>query len=105
MHQLAEVVWKRRQRREEEKLKVDWRREEGRRREAKKGKIRRGLERRGGLGRLHHPRCGDNQLAIQGETRKTHPSQTPQDLIAPTSYNDRTRPSPANEGVAHSALT
>ena len=42
MHQLEEVVGKRRQRREEENLKVDGRREEGRRRGAKKGKIRRG---------------------------------------------------------------
>ena len=98
MHQLAEVVGKRRQRREEENLKVDGRREEGRRRGANKGKIRRGLERRGGLGRLHHPLCGDNQLANQGENRKTHPSQNLKTLShPPVTTTELGRPQPMKE--------
>ena len=104
MHQLEEVVGKRRQRREEEKLKVDGRREVGRRRGAKKGKIRRGVERRG-AGKTPSPALWRQPTGQPRRDSKNSPIPNPQDLIAPTSYNDRTRPSPANEGVAHSALT
>ena len=90
---------------EEENMKVDGRREEGRRRGRKKGMVKRRVERRGGLERHHHPLCGGNQLANEGKARKDSPIPNRQDLIAPTSYDDRSRPAPTNEGAAHSSLT
>ena len=80
IHQLGKVEGKRRYGCEEENMKVDGSRDEGRR-GGKKGIVRRGVEKRGGLEKLHHPLCGGNRLAKKN--RKNSPIPIPKTLSHP----------------------
>ena len=86
---------------------VESRREEGRGEEAGReegeDKKRAGEKRR--FGKTLSPALWRQPTGQPRRDSKNSPIPNPQDIIAPTSYNDRTRPSPANEGVAHGALT